>query len=182
MSGCSSMLESHNFSKYVAPAWVDEPNRQLYCDMPSRDLTCTLRLSFDSIEFGDVADASHRPMDVTEIPTRKNNRKSKHCVDPIAAITRRDNRDKDDFTHGEHRPRASIRHGSYGTGVMGLQFKHLSALLAWAMLPYWFSAMTMKNVGSAALKMAKEVRRQFNDIPGLMEGTTYATLSGFFPA
>ncbi|KAM0026435.1 putative inorganic diphosphatase [Helianthus debilis subsp. tardiflorus] len=39
-----------------------------------------------------------------------------------------------------------------------------------AMLLYWFSAMTMKSVGSAALKMEKEVRRQFNTIPGLMEG------------
>jgi inorganic pyrophosphatase len=46
------------------------------------------------------------------------------------------------------------------------------------MLPYWFSAMTMKSVGSAALKMVEEVRRQFNTIPGIMEGTTkpdYAT-------
>ncbi|RZR86936.1 hypothetical protein BHM03_00014233 [Ensete ventricosum] len=51
-------------------------------------------------------------------------------------------------------------------------------LLVGAMLPYWFSAMTMKSVGSAALKMVEEVRRQFNNIPGLMEGTAkpdYAT-------
>ncbi|PHT70940.1 hypothetical protein T459_26044 [Capsicum annuum] len=150
-----------------------------------------------SLALSVVQDASHRPMDITEvIPTHKNNRKSKHCVDPAAAITRRDNRDKDDFTHGEHRPRASIRHRSYGTGVMGLQFKHLSSLLAcscpwalgdyiyicggckstWAMLPYWFSAMTMKSVGSAALKMVEEVRRQFNGIPGLMKGTTMSVL------
>jgi inorganic pyrophosphatase len=32
-------------------------------------------------------------------------------------------------------------------------------LLIGAMLPYWFSAMTMKSVGSAALEMVKEVRR-----------------------
>ncbi|KAF2307302.1 hypothetical protein GH714_026184 [Hevea brasiliensis] len=43
-------------------------------------------------------------------------------------------------------------------------------LIIGAMLPYWFSAMTMKSVGSAALKMVEEVRRQFNTIPGLMEG------------
>jgi Na+/H+-translocating membrane pyrophosphatase len=39
------------------------------------------------------------------------------------------------------------------------------------MLPYWFSAMTMKSVGKAALAMVEEVRRQFNTIRGLMEGT-----------
>ncbi|KAM7508268.1 hypothetical protein LguiA_018721 [Lonicera macranthoides] len=49
--------------------------------------------------------------------------------------------------------------------------KVFMGLLVGAMLPYWFSAMTMKSVGSAALKMVEEVRRQFNTIPGLMEGT-----------
>ncbi|KAM3287743.1 putative protein isoform X3 [Capsicum chacoense] len=53
--GSSSMPESHYFSTYVAPAWVDEPNPQSYYYMPSRDLTCTLCLSFGSAEFGDVA-------------------------------------------------------------------------------------------------------------------------------
>lgn len=46
-----------------------------------------------------------------------------------------------------------------------------SGLLVGAMLPYWFSAMTMKSVGKAALAMVEEVRQQFNTIPGLMEGT-----------
>ncbi|KAF0933514.1 hypothetical protein E2562_018596 [Oryza meyeriana var. granulata] len=49
--------------------------------------------------------------------------------------------------------------------------KVIIGLVVGAMLPYWFSAMTMKSVGSAALKMVEEVRRQFNTIPGLMEGT-----------
>ncbi|XP_068661764.1 pyrophosphate-energized vacuolar membrane proton pump-like [Aristolochia californica] len=51
-------------------------------------------------------------------------------------------------------------------------------LIVGAMLHYWFSAMTMKNVGSAALKRVDEVRRQFNTIPGLREGRAkpdYAT-------
>lgn len=43
-------------------------------------------------------------------------------------------------------------------------------LIVGAMLPYWFSAMTMKSVGTAALAMVEEVRRQFNTMDGIMEG------------
>jgi Na+/H+-translocating membrane pyrophosphatase len=32
------------------------------------------------------------------------------------------------------------------------------------MLPYWFSAMTMRSVGKAAMDMVNEVRRQLSDI------------------
>ncbi|GBG89456.1 hypothetical protein CBR_g49246 [Chara braunii] len=49
--------------------------------------------------------------------------------------------------------------------------KEFVGLIVGAMLPYWFSAMTMKSVGKAALAMVEEVRRQFNTIAGLMEGT-----------
>ncbi|EES07699.1 hypothetical protein BDA96_04G357000 [Sorghum bicolor] len=49
--------------------------------------------------------------------------------------------------------------------------KVIIGLVTGAMLPYWFSAMTMKSVGRAALEMVEEVRRQFATIPGLMEGT-----------
>ncbi|KAJ7534560.1 hypothetical protein O6H91_13G099600 [Diphasiastrum complanatum] len=51
-----------------------------------------------------------------------------------------------------------------------IQPKEFVGLLVGAMLPYWFSAMTMKSVGKAALSMVEEVRRQFSTIPGLMEG------------
>ena len=43
-------------------------------------------------------------------------------------------------------------------------------LLFGAMLPFIFSAMTMKSVGKAAQDMVEEVRKQFKEIPGLMEG------------
>jgi len=43
-------------------------------------------------------------------------------------------------------------------------------LLVGGMLPYLFSALTMKSVGKAAYKMIEEVRRQFKEIPGIMEG------------
>ena len=40
------------------------------------------------------------------------------------------------------------------------------------LLPFIFSALTMKAVGKAAFQMVKEVRRQFKEIPGILEGTT----------
>ena len=46
-----------------------------------------------------------------------------------------------------------------------------ACLIFGAMIPYWFSAMTMKSVGKAANEMVKEVARQFREIPGLLEGT-----------
>ncbi|NOS88818.1 MAG: sodium-translocating pyrophosphatase [Methylococcaceae bacterium] len=47
----------------------------------------------------------------------------------------------------------------------------LPGILIGAMMPYLFSALTMMAVGKAAHEIVFEVRRQFNVIPGLMEGT-----------
>ena len=44
-------------------------------------------------------------------------------------------------------------------------------LLIGGMLPFVFSAMTMDSVSKAAYSMIEEVRRQFREIPGVMEGT-----------
>ena len=43
-----------------------------------------------------------------------------------------------------------------------------AGLVVGAMLPYWFSAMTMKSVGKAAQKMVNEVKQQFREHPGIM--------------
>ena len=64
---------------------------------------------------------------------------------------------------------------SYATEV-GLESINLLSphvvigLLIGGMLPFAFSAMTMNSVSKAAYKMIEEVRRQFREIPGILEG------------
>ena len=50
----------------------------------------------------------------------------------------------------------------------------LLGLLIGSMIPFLISSLTMRSVGLAALEMVKEVRRQFKEIKGLMEGTADA--------
>ncbi len=56
------------------------------------------------------------------------------------------------------------------TSINVLDVKTFTGLLIGGMLPFMFSAMTMKAVGRAANRMIEEVRRQFREITGLMEG------------
>ena len=62
------------------------------------------------------------------------------------------------------------------TGLDAAQFSIidpviLAGLIIGAGLPFIFSSMALKAVGIAAFGIVNEVRRQFREIPGLMEGT-----------
>ena len=61
------------------------------------------------------------------------------------------------------------------TGIEGINiFKAdvLAMLFIGGMIPVVFSALAMKSVGKAAMKMVQEVRRQFKEMPGIMEYKT----------
>lgn len=52
-----------------------------------------------------------------------------------------------------------------------LDSKVVAGMFVGGMLPFLFSALTMNSVGKAATEMINEVRRQFKEKPGILEGT-----------
>ncbi|HXG64011.1 MAG TPA: sodium-translocating pyrophosphatase [Blastocatellia bacterium] len=57
-----------------------------------------------------------------------------------------------------------------GTGINLTEPRVIVGLLIGGVIPFMIAALTMSSVGTAANKMVEEVRRQFREIPGLMEG------------
>jgi K(+)-stimulated pyrophosphate-energized sodium pump len=62
--------------------------------------------------------------------------------------------------------------GTAHIAVIDISDAHvLAGLFVGAMIPFIFSALAITAVGQAAMAMVQEVRRQFREIPGIMDGT-----------
>ena len=113
---------------------------------------------------GGIAEMSHQKKEVREI------------TDTLDAVGNTTAAMGKGFAIGSAALTALALFSSYGIAV-GLDFIDVMnsnvfiGLLIGAMLPFLFSSMTMMPVGRAAHQIVIEVRRQFKEIKGLMEGT-----------
>jgi K(+)-stimulated pyrophosphate-energized sodium pump len=64
-----------------------------------------------------------------------------------------------------------VNHNGYEmSGIDIYKADVLASLFVGAMIPFIFSSLAIQAVGKAAMAMVEEVRRQFREIPGIMEG------------
>jgi K(+)-stimulated pyrophosphate-energized sodium pump len=64
-----------------------------------------------------------------------------------------------------------VNHNGYQMdGINIYKADVLASLFVGAMIPFIFSSLAIQAVGKAAMAMVEEVRRQFREIPGIMEG------------
>lgn len=112
---------------------------------------------------GGAAEMSHLEKEV-----RQRTDKLDACGNTTAAIGK-------GFAIGSAALTALALFAAYGqtvglTSIDVMNPKVCAGLLIGAMMPFLFSAFAMQAVGQAALSMVEEVRRQFREIPGLLEG------------
>lgn len=131
--------------------------------------TTAMQLAIDA--FGPIADNAGGIAEMSELPKEVRNRTD--ILDTVGNTTAAIGKG---FAIASAALTALALFAAYVTftGIEGINiFKAdvLAALFIGAMIPVVFSAMAMSAVGRAAMDMVNEVRRQFREIPGIMEGT-----------
>ncbi|MCC7464992.1 MAG: sodium-translocating pyrophosphatase, partial [Saprospiraceae bacterium] len=131
--------------------------------------TTAMQLAIDA--FGPIADNAGGIAEMSELPKEVRNRTD--VLDSVGNTTAAIGKG---FAIASAALTALALFAAYVdfTGIEGINIfkaKVLAALFLGGMIPVVFSAFAMQSVGKAAMDMVQEVRRQFREIPGLLEGT-----------